>query len=110
MIEKIRSYTSRIQPWWTIIGAPIVQEAIFRFIPHQLLYVSTGKFWEIGITTSIIFASIHWYFGRRFVVLAFFAGLFYWWLMVNFGIIGAILGHSAVNIIWLRRRRRSRTE
>ncbi|MBI2405530.1 CPBP family intramembrane metalloprotease [Candidatus Microgenomates bacterium] len=52
--------------------------------------------------TSVIFAAIHWYFGFRFIVTAFFMGLFYWWVVVNFGIIEAIITHSLVNILLLK--------
>ncbi len=86
---------------WTIIGAPIIQELIFRFIPYKFFYLPIGNYWQIGIASSLIFALTHWYFGKWFIVASFFAGLLYWWSMVNFGLVAAILTHSSVNIAWL---------
>lgn len=100
LTKKITSYTSRIYYFWAIIGAPIIQELVFRFIPYQFFYIQGGKYWEVGVISSVIFASIHWYFGNWFVLYTFVVGLFvYWWAMVNFGLIGAILAHSIVNIL-----------
>ena len=96
---KISKYTSRVEPWWAIIGAPIIQEPIFRFIPYQFFYLPTDRFWEVGLVSSLIFASIHWYFGKYFVIYAFVGGMVLWWTMVNFGLIGAIIAHSLVNVI-----------
>lgn len=93
--------TNKIEPSWTLIGAPIVQEFIFRFIPYQVFLVY-GEFYIIGVTSSILFAAIHWYFGRWFVLYAFTGGLVAWFVMVNYGLLWAIIFHSAANIVLLR--------
>jgi len=91
--------TSKIEPLWTVVLVPIWQEIIFRYLPYKFWYLSTGNFLLVGIVTSIIFALIHWYFGKWFVLIAFLAGLVYWIVMVKYGLIAAILIHAAVNII-----------
>ena len=93
------AFTSRIEPFWTIILVPIWQEIIFRYLPYKFWYLQTGNFLLVGIITSIIFALIHWYFGKWFVLIAFFAGLIYWTVMVKFGLPVAILVHALVNTI-----------
>ena len=96
-VKSIRSFTTPIEPWWTIVLVPIWQEFIFRYLPFQFWYLPTGNFWLVGIVTSVIFALIHWYFGKWFVAAAFLAGLLYWWVMVNYGLIVAIVIHAVVN-------------
>ncbi len=89
--------TSKIEPFWTIILVPIWQEIIFRYFPYIFWYLPTGNFLLVGFISSVIFASIHWYFGKWFVLAAFFAGLIYWVMMVKFGLLAAILTHALVN-------------
>lgn len=102
MGEEIRKFTSRLGPWWPIVLVPIWQEFLFRYLPYKVLFLKFGYFWEIGIVTNLIFASIHWYFGRRFMIWAFFWGMVSWLVIVNFGFIPAVLLHSLVNIADLR--------
>ena len=97
----VRSYTSKFEPWWTIIGAPLIQEVVFRFIPYQLFYLPTGKYWLVGIVTSIVYALIHWYFGIPVVIGAFILGLLLWWVMVKFGLLPAVFLHFLVNLVIL---------
>lgn len=98
-VQKIRIVTGSIEPWWTIALVPIWQEIIFRYLPFQLWYLSANNFWLVGIASSFVFALIHWYFGSWFVVVAFIAGLLYWWAMVEFGLVVAILVHATVNLL-----------
>lgn len=98
LVQKFRILTTAIEPLWTIALVPIWQEIVFRYLPFQFWYL-TNNFWWVGIASSIIFALIHWYFGGLFVLAAFFAGLLYWWAMVEFGLVGAILIHVVVNIL-----------
>ena len=81
-----------------VIRAPIVEEIVFRFIPF-LIYQEIGQFALVGIVSALIYALIHLRFGRTFVVYAFIFGIFAWFVMVNFGLIFAILAHSLLNII-----------
>lgn len=96
-VENLRSYTVNFEPWWTIIGAPISQEIIFRFIPYQI-YLKIGNYWVVGIISSIIYALIHFYFGWQIVLGTFVLGLVLWFVMVNYGLVPAILVHVLVNI------------
>lgn len=98
MIERLRAYTSKIEPWWAVILVPIWQEALFRYLPYTFLYLTYDRFWEIGILTNVIFASIHWYLGKWFILWAFFWGMVSWWVMGEFGLLGAIFLHSLVNV------------
>lgn len=82
-----------------VIRAPIVEELVFSFLPYEFFYLPTGMFWEIGLVRSIFFALIHWKFGLSFMVYAFVFGFFAWFLMVNYGLIFAILAHCMLNII-----------
>lgn len=100
-IKKWRSLTSRIEPWWTLVGAPVIQEFIFRFIPYRFYIVYSG-FYVVGIASSILFAAIHWYFGRWFVLYAFVGGMIAWLVMVNYGFLWAVIFHSATNIVLLK--------
>lgn len=97
----IRSHTSRIEPWWTMIGAPLTQEIIFRFIPYQLFYLPTKKYWLVGIVSSVVYALLHWYFGLTIIAGAFIFGLVLWWVMVKFGLIPAVLLHFLLNLVIL---------
>lgn len=101
MFQKWRKITGRIEPAWTLIGAPIVQELIFRFLPYQLFLVY-GKFWEIGIVSSILFTTIHYYFGKWFMLYSFLWGIILWWLMANYGLLAVIIVHSIVNLIHIQ--------
>lgn len=98
LAENIRDLTTSIEPWWTIVLVPIWQEVVFRYLPFRFWYAEGGDFWLVGVATSIIFALIHWYFGKWFLMAAFFAGLLYWWVMVNYGLAAAIITHAIVNI------------
>lgn len=95
----MRSLVAPIGSLWTIILVPIWQEFLFRYLPYKYLYLPTGKFWEIGLPLSLFFALIHWYFGKWFVIYAFIGGIILWWVMVKFGLIGAILVHAAINVV-----------
>ena len=91
--------TSKIEPFWTIILVPIWQEIIFRYLPYKFWYLHTGNFLLVGLISSIIFALIHWHFGKWFVLLAFLFGFVYWAVIVKYGLIAAILTHAFINII-----------
>jgi len=99
LIKSIIDLISSIEPWWTIILIPIWQEVLFRYLPFRFFYLQTGKFWLIGIVSSLLFASIHFYFGKWFVLYAFLGGIVLWWIMVNYGLIAVVLAHAFVNII-----------
>lgn len=101
IIEKWQEFIAKIEPWWTLIGAPVMQELIFRFLPFQI-YLIYGKFYEIGIVSSLLFAAIHWYFGKRFVLYAFVWGLILWMVIVNYGFVAVIILHVLLNIVHLR--------
>lgn len=98
-VNNLKKYTASIEPWWTIILVPIFQEFLFRYLPFRFLYLPTGNFWLIGITISLFFASIHWYFGKWFVMYAFVGGMVLWWVMVNYGLIAAIFVHAIINVL-----------
>lgn len=102
LVKKARKFSSKLEPWWTVVITPIWQEYLFRYLPYSLLYLPTGAFWEIGLTISAFFALIHWYFGKWFVIYAFVGGFVLWWVMVDFGLLPAILVHAFVNIVDLR--------
>ncbi|MEK9178222.1 MAG: CPBP family intramembrane glutamic endopeptidase [Patescibacteria group bacterium] len=85
--------------WWPIVLVPIWQEFLFRYFPYTLLYLPFGRFWEIGVVSNIIFAAIHWYLGKWFILWAFFWGMVLWWVIGRHGILAAILIHSLINII-----------
>ena len=101
-VKKIKAYTSKIDPWWSIIFVPIWQEILFRYLPYKYIYLPLGRFWEVGIITNLIFAGVHWYMGKWFMVWSFFWGIVLWWVIVNFGLIPAVLIHALVNIADLR--------
>lgn len=102
MVKKIRAFTSKTEPWWTIVFVPFWQELVFRYLPFSFLYLPLGKFWEIGIITNLVFAGVHWYLGKWFSLWAFLWGMFLWWVMINFGLAPAILIHALVNLVDLR--------
>ena len=105
---RVRRLTSRCEPYWTIIGAPIIQEIIFRFLPYQYFYLESNDFWLIGIVSSVLYALIHFYFGFIFTLGTFLLGLVLWVVMVRFGLIEAILLHSFVDVIvWFTWRRKN---
>ena len=101
-LEKGRDATSKLGLVWPIVLVPIWQEVLFRYLPYTFLYLPYGRFWEIGIATNLVFASIHWYLGKWFIFWAFFWGAVAWWVMGESGVLGAILLHSLVNIADLR--------
>ncbi len=101
-LDVIRNGTKTIEPWWTFIGAPVIQEILFRYIPYKYLYLPFGKFWLIGIVGALLFASIHWYFGKLFLAYSFLWGLLLWLLMARFGVVVVILIHIALNILHVR--------
>jgi|SRR3989344_7948275 len=101
MIKKWQSFIDILEPWWTLIGAPVVQEFIFRFIPYQI-FIIYGRFYLVGIVSSTLFAMIHWYFGWWFVLYTFIGGLVAWFVMVNYGLLWVIILHSVANIILLK--------
>ncbi|KKU93884.1 MAG: hypothetical protein UY26_C0003G0032 [Candidatus Jorgensenbacteria bacterium GW2011_GWA1_48_13] len=101
MIKKWQNITSKIEPWWTLVGAPVIQEFIFRFVPYQI-YVAYGGFYTVGIVSSILFAAIHWYFGRWFVLYALVGGFIAWFVMVSYGLLWAVILHVVANVVLLR--------
>ncbi|HEY4473944.1 MAG TPA: CPBP family intramembrane glutamic endopeptidase [Candidatus Paceibacterota bacterium] len=92
-------YTSRIEPWYTIVLVPLWQEFLFRFLPFQFWYLHTGEFLLAGLVGSALFATIHWYFGWRFVLYAGIGGMFLWWVMVTYGFFAVVFLHALVNAI-----------
>ena len=100
-VEWWQSLTVRIEPWWTLVGAPIIQESVFRYLPYQL-YFSYGGYNEIGIASSLLFAAIHWYFGKWFVLYAFVWGLVLWIVMVNYGLVATMVLHVLLNFVHWR--------
>lgn len=101
-IMTIWKYTSRIEPWWTLVFAPLIQEFIFRLAPYMFFYRGPDEFWTIGIAASLAFAAIHWYFGKWFVLYSFAWGLILWWIMVSFGFIPAVFVHAVLNFFHMR--------
>ncbi len=98
-IRKVRSRTARIEPWWSFVLVPIWQEYIFRYLPYTLLYTDPKLYWVFAFGTAFAFASIHWYLGKWFVLYSFVGGLALWWVMVNFGLLAAIIVHAFVNVV-----------
>ena len=92
-------FTSKIEPLWTIILVPIWQEIIFRYLPFTFLYLPTGNFLLVGFVSSLLFALIHWHFGKWFMFFALIFSFIYWIAMVQYGLIVAILTHAIVNTI-----------
>lgn len=99
LFNFLRQSTTSLGFWYPIILVPIWQEVLFRYIPYKFFYLHSGNFWAIGIISNLIFASIHWYFGIWFTILAFFAGLVYWYVMVKYGLFAAIVIHALINLI-----------
>lgn len=81
-----------------LIKSPILEEIVFRFVPF-LIYQRIGYFIFIGILSSAIYALTHQKHGKLFIIYTFFFGLIAWVIVVNYGIIFAILAHSLLNII-----------
>jgi len=101
-LEKKRAFISKLGLWWPIVLVPIWQEILFRYLPYKFLYLPHGRFWEVGILINLVFASIHWYLGKWFSLWAFLWGLVLWWVMGEFGLLGAILLHSLINVVDIR--------
>lgn len=49
----------------------------------------------------MFFASIHWYFGKWFVVYSFAGGLVLWFVIVNYGFLLAVILHALANLVLL---------
>ncbi|MBI4039995.1 CPBP family intramembrane metalloprotease [Candidatus Daviesbacteria bacterium] len=101
LTKELRTRLLKVEPYWTLMGAPISQEVIFRFIPYELFYLPTGNFLEIGLLSSLLFALTHWYFGKLITIGTFLVGMIYWWAMVNLGLLAVIFVHSMVNVVIL---------
>lgn len=102
LTQKIRQQSSLIEPWWTLAGAPLFEEFLFRFLPYRFVFIPYGYYWIVGVISSILFALIHRRFGKWFVAYAFVWGLVLWWIMVHFGFLAAVLLHGAVGFIHFR--------
>src|SRR3989344_3208307 len=103
-INKFKIYRrilTSFEPWWTLIGAPVVEEFIFRLLPYQL-YLSIGQFWFLGFVSSILFAVTHISFGKWFMVYSFTLGLLLWALMDAYGYFAVVIIHGLLNIIHLK--------
>lgn len=81
-----------------IIKSPILEEIFFRFIPF-LIYEKIGYFVLIGLFSSVLYALTHQKHGKLFIIYTFLFGLFAWFVMVNYGLLVAMLAHSLLNII-----------
>ena len=101
LIKKWQNITGKIEPWWTLAGAPVMQEFIFRFVPYQI-YIVYGGFYAVGITSSVLFAAIHWYFGRWFMSYTLIGGAVLWLVMVNYGFLWVIILHIIANVLILK--------
>jgi membrane protease YdiL (CAAX protease family) len=100
MWYEFRNPDGTKEAWWrALITAPIWQEVVFRFLPFYLFYKSPSNFLLVGLISSLAFAAIHFIAGKWFVLYTFFGGLVLWATMVHFGLLEAILLHSAVNVI-----------
>jgi hypothetical protein len=93
VLGRFKKFTSKFGLWWPIVLVPIYQEFLFRYLPYRFLFLPFGFLWEIGIVTNLIFAACHWYFGRWFMVWAFFWGMVSWLVIAEFGLLGSILLH-----------------
>lgn len=101
LFNNLRGFTASLGFWWSIVLVPIWQELLFRYVPYRFFYLPTGQFWLVGIVFNILFAAIHWYFGRWFILYAFVLGMIAWWVMVRFGLVAVILLHAVTNIaLW----------
>lgn len=101
-LDSMRNITKSIEPWWTIIGAPVIQEFFFRFIPYTYAYLPFARFWLIGITSAVLFALIHWYFGKLFLAYSFLWGLILWLVMDSYGFSAVVLVHVVLNILHIQ--------
>ncbi len=99
IIPNVRDFITSLEPGWTIVFVPIWQEIVFRYLPFRFWYIPGGNFLLVGIASNIAFAAIHWYFGIWFVLWAFVAGMFQWWVMTKFGLLAAIIIHAIVNVV-----------
>ena len=101
-VQNFRSLVAPLGFSWPIIFVPIWQEFVFRYLPYRFFHLPTNNFWLVGIISSLVFASIHWYSKEWFIAFSFIGGLVLWWIMVKYGLIAAILLHSLANVaIWL---------
>ncbi|MFC1625616.1 CPBP family intramembrane glutamic endopeptidase [Patescibacteria group bacterium] len=98
MFQKVRQLTSQTEPYWSIIFVPIWQELLFRYVPY-FIYLKLNNFWLIGIISSLVFTSIHWYFKKWFIVFSFFGGILLWIIIVKFGLLPTIIIHSTINLL-----------
>ncbi len=78
--------------------APWFETFLFCYLPYQV-YLLNGKFWEIGIISSIVFSALHLRFGKYFLPYTFFGGLLLWIIMDKFGVLAVILTHLAAVIL-----------
>jgi len=97
----LRYIKNKIEPFWTLIAAPIIQELIFRYVPYRMFYTNTERYWITGIISSILFTAIHWYFKIWFIIYTFIWGLILWWIMARYGLLTVIVIHASVNLIHL---------
>ncbi len=81
-----------------VVKSPVLEEIAFRFIPF-LIYERVGQFALIGLISSLVYAVTHQKHGNYFIAYTFFFGILAWVIMVNYGVIFAILAHSLLNII-----------
>ena len=101
-VQNLRALVAPLGLFWPIILVPVWQELIFRYLPYRFFYLPSQNFWLVGIVSSLIFASIHWYAKEWFILFSFFGGLVFWWAMVKYGLIAPIVLHALANIlIWL---------
>lgn len=98
-IQRIQSLTAQIEPYWTLAIVPIWQELVFRYLPWRFWYLAGGNFWVVAISSSMAFASIHWYFGKWFILWGFVSGMLAWWVMIKLGLFAVILLHAFINVI-----------
>lgn len=99
IIQSVRDFTAALEPWWTVVLVPIWQEVVFRYLPFRFWYLSGGNFWLVGIASNIAFAAIHRHLGWLFMLWALVAGMFQWWVMVEYGLVAAVLVHAFINIV-----------
>lgn len=84
--------------WHGLIVAPIVETFVFCYLPY-LLYLQVGRFWEIGVASSLLFALMHLRFGKNFVLVTFVLGLIFWIVMVSAGAVYVALLHFFIVLL-----------
>ncbi len=99
LFNSLKRLTASLGFWWPVVIVPIWQELLFRYIPYRFFYLPTGKFWLVGIISTLFFAAIHWYFGKWFVIYGLIGGIILWWVMVKYGLVAAIILHALVNAL-----------